>query len=143
MQTKARTLVNTLLSAVLGMLGFATTSCNMYGTPVLMFTLDGKVTNEDYMPLQNIEICVKHITNGGPKTHDVYAYTDNIGYYRTKPYDAFGSDVFTVIASDTSGVYMADTTIIYSKEIVYKHSSSWTSNGSASAVFVLKKNNEQ
>lgn len=117
MTTKLITLLNLLLSTVIGLLGFgcATHSSPIvaeYGVPHAEFTVKGKVSNKANEPLENIQIILKR----GSKDDTGIIYLENFDalytntegdYYKYYP-DVFPLTYSRVIVNDTTEVYASD-----------------------------------
>ncbi len=127
METKVRNGINTLLTFILGILGFSCTSNPSpievaYGVPSAEFTLKGRVSNEEKESLSDIQIVLRKGWKDGEDT--VYwddfcdtLYTDAEGKFYRYYESLFPHEYSRIIANDTTGVYASDSiegTISYS-----------------------------
>lgn len=133
-----------LMSAVLGLLGFGSFSCGMYGVPSAHLTLDGCVKNENDEPLKDIQIVIARGWIGDDTFAYVKEWTDTIytdsegKYYKYSNKDDPTNKV-RIIANDTTGFYASDS---IDASITYKGGHQWY-RGKASITrnFILKKDN--
>lgn len=106
MKTRLLLCINTLLVALMGMLGFS--SCigmRKYGVPYTDLEAHGTVTDTEKQPLENIQVQVKY--HGWPISKAEYTNAD--GQYEiiegepdTPP------DSVDIVATDTAGIYAPD-----------------------------------
>ncbi len=111
MKVKLLNKINALIGILLSLLGFGCFAGCKYGNPPLVeygcphATIDatGTVTDDEKRPLENIRVTVS--------AHGVYseAYSDKEGEYQATDYGAFPVEYVDVIATDTAGIYQADT----------------------------------
>lgn len=121
MKTKVLTIINSLLTFLLGIVGF--NSCK-YGSPVDLVTAEygcpyatlevsGTITDEESHPLQDIRVVVVHKNNpnvdSAVDTLAATAYTDEKGQYFTQNENIFPRDSLDIIVTDTSDTYAPDT----------------------------------
>lgn len=112
MKTKILSLLNVLLTFVLGLLGFQ--SCDVakkygpgpeveYGAPYAEYDVSGTITDEEEKPLKNMQIKLKE--NGVPIAPETYSGED--GKYALRE-EGFPMNRVDVVVSDTAGVYESD-----------------------------------
>ena len=113
MKVKFINKVNSLIGLLISVLGFGTISCGKkygvepvvaeYGVPYATIEATGTVTDEEKKPIENIRVTVS--------AQGVYseAYSDKEGAYQTTDNGAFPVEYVDVIATDTAGIYQADT----------------------------------
>ena len=127
MKTKIKTWINLLMTTVLGLLGFGTFSCGMYGVPAGDLTFEGQVTNNKKEELKGIQI----VRFGGwgdanPEMHwEDYAdtlYTNDEGRFYRYYENIFPLEYHRIIATDLSGVYESKDTVV---TVRYKHGHGW------------------
>ena len=95
-----------MISALIGVLGFAATGCDrygadLYGQPYAKFKIDGAVLNEEGSAIEGVKVYVRG--NYGDT-----ATTDRNGKYMFDAPDISSSREFWVMAKDPSGVYATD-----------------------------------
>ena len=130
MTIKIRTWFNILLGAILGFMGYGCDRTEKYGvvnptfpdvtakygTPTADLIFEGQVTNEEEIPLANMQIVHRDgwkNSEGNPHWNE-YAdtiYTDAEGKYNRAYEDVFPTELHKVIVNDTAGVYKSDSTV--------------------------------
>lgn len=127
MKTKARTWFNLLMTTVLGLLGFGTFSCGMYGVPSGDLAFEGQVVNEKQEPLKGIRI-VRAGGWGTPSSEMVWEdwpdtlYTNDEGRFSRFYAGTFPLEYQMVTATDPSGVYESSDIVLY---VQYKGGHGW------------------
>lgn len=140
MKTKVKTWVNALIGAVLGLLGFGTTSCyEKYGSPYGDFIFDAQVTDEEEMPLESAQVVLRGgwSENGWMGGGDTI-YTDAKGKIHKEFIVDPAFSHIKVVANDTTGEHQSDSIVT---EIQYKGKKGWYSGKATLNVqLTLKKN---
>ncbi|MBD5346273.1 MAG: hypothetical protein HDR92_03970 [Bacteroides sp.] len=148
MKQKLSAIVGSLMSVILGLLGFS--SCDqsepddpmllMYGSPYGEFKFSGLVTDEAGAPVEKARIIVRTVSDEkGNYYYTPYGtdtvMTDNKGKYEGKMGTNFPS--VRLLCEDPSGQYKPDSTDL---QLKYKDGEGWFM-GTASSVtnFKLKK----
>lgn len=108
----ARSFINVIISAFLGMFGLSGCLVAMYGVPQGTINFEGTVTDEKDKPLEGIKTGFScGWTDGAGNTSYMWQsalYTDADGrYFGTMISE--GGKMFRIIATDTSGIYAPDT----------------------------------
>lgn len=118
MKTKMRLWFNTILTFVLGVLGFSSCFRMEYGTPYATIEASGKVSDAEAQPVENIQVSIHH--NGYPVTGEVY--TNQAGCYDINS-SVFPTNKLDIVFCDTAGVYATDSVqvdVSYDKSEVSK-----------------------
>ena len=144
MKKKTLIIINSLLTALLGLFGFSSCFRVAYGTYHANFIVEGTVCNEDDEPLKNIQVVYHRGWRGD--TYTPYwlepdtLYTNEDGkFYQLSVYNG-SSEFQKLVVNDTTGVYASDsidTSITYSDG-----NGHWYLDhrkGELKAEFVLKK----
>ena len=102
---KAKLRWNALLTMILGLFGFGTFSCGMYGVPhVDGLDVNGKVTDTDNRPLKNMQVVID--PEGKYMLDTVYTSTDGTFHKYYRGWGDIGDYYHcTVVVNDLSGVY--------------------------------------
>jgi putative lipoprotein (rSAM/lipoprotein system) len=141
MKTKLfRTKCNNLLQRFirlfsLSSIAFVVTAC--YGSPYAEYDVRGQVTNEDYEPLEDMQVVVK--------SYNKYewadtVYTNQAGEFHTEyGMTSFGGDCLQVIVNDPKGEYLSDTVHVANNSMDKEKDSSWTAEYSVEVNIQLKK----
>jgi len=153
MKAKILTRFNALLTFLLGLLGFGLTDCAKkygvpveYGVPHATLEVNGKVTGEDAEPLENIRVVANYKFQDSKESLFEDVFTDENGNYQIGRIVIMPRDSIDIIATDTSGVYDADSVrvgVTYDRSNV-SEGDRW--NKGAGVVyhdFQLKKNNNK
>ncbi len=142
MKTKAKIWMNTLIGAVLSLLGFGTFSCGMYACPYADLTIDGAAMDDHGKPLPEIQIVHRSgwKDGSGHTSWHEYAdtlYTNSEGQYHAYKQGDFPMECHMLIAHDLTGKYESDS--VYSR-VTYAGGHGWY-KGKAyiTSVFILKE----
>ena len=142
MKTKAKIWMNTLIGAVLGLLGFGSFSCGMYACPYADLTIDGAVMDEHGKPVPGAQVVHRSGWNDGAGTRywQEYAdtlYADDEGQFHHYVQGDFPRECHMIIANDLTGKYESDS--VFSK-VTYAGGHGWY-KGKAfiTNVFILKE----
>lgn len=110
-RNKFLSLINSLIAAVLSIIGIGAASCDkigvtMYGTPSADLSLSGTITDaQTNQQLEDIQVVVKVGEYNGNDT----LYTDSEGNYNRFYNHILPSDTLTVQINDTAGNYESQT----------------------------------
>ena len=139
---KTKIWINSLIGAILSLLGIGTFSCGMYACPYADLTLDGAVMDEKGKPLPGIQVVHRYGWGDGAGTqywqpHADTLYTNDEGQFHRYVQRDFPNEYHMVIANDLTGKYESDS--IFSK-VTYAGGHGWY-RGKAyiTNVFLLKK----
>ena len=142
MKKRMLIIINSLLTALLGLFGFSSCFRVAYGTYHANFIVEGTVCNEDDEPLKNIQVVYHRGWRGD--TYTPYwlepdtLYTNEDGkFYQLSVYNG-SSEFQKLVVNDTTGVYASDS--IDTSVTNSDGNSRWyLSTGELKADFVLKK----
>ncbi|MBO4577250.1 MAG: radical SAM-associated putative lipoprotein [Paludibacteraceae bacterium] len=142
MKKRMLIIINSLLTALLGLFGFSSCFRVAYGTYHANFIVEGTVCNEDDEPLKNIQVVYHRGWRG--ETYTPYwlepdtLYTNEDGkFYQLSVYNG-SSEFQKLVVNDTTGVYASDS--IDTSVTNSDGNSRWyLSTGELKADFVLKK----
>ena len=139
---KTKIWINTLIGAILGLLGIGTFGCGMYACPYADLTLDGAVMDENGKPLPGAQIVHRFGWRDGAGTQywEPYAdtlYTNDEGQYHSYTHGDFPREYHMLIANDLTGTYESDSAF---SKVTYAGGHGWY-RGKAyiTTVFILKK----
>ncbi len=113
MKTKLNSWLNILLTSLLGLMGYGCDPMVKYGVPTGDLKLEGKVSNENNEPLQNIQVLHRPGWKDGAGTmywsgpQDTL-YTDSNGMFYLQYKFEMPMQYSKIIAHDTAGVYASD-----------------------------------
>lgn len=158
-ESRITTIINSLLSAVLAMLGFSACSDSegeeipdMYGTPYGHFQISGEVKDEDSKAVEGAMVIsrqFKYTDFCADKDANNYylsqgcdtAYTDRKGRYDLKAYSYLAGNEVEVVVEDHSGQYEDAFRLV---ELNYPDGNFWN-HGTAKAEvnFTLKKSEDK
>ena len=120
MKKKTLIIINSLLTALLGLFGFNSCFRVAYGAPYATSMVEGTITDENDEPLKNIQVTVMDVDirelylqgffhdigeDGTPS--EFLCYTNESGFYEWTSTEYF-CDSLHIIVQDTSGVYATD-----------------------------------
>lgn len=104
---KQRNLLSRILTATLGVLGFA--GCDgsgnnedMYGSPIVEFQVKGMVLSPEEKPLEGVQVIVRRAWNNHPMEADTL-YTNTQGEFESPEYRTVGIDQQKVYFNDVDG----------------------------------------
>lgn len=136
-KNKFHVLLNSLLTALLGLFSI---SCDMeclYGSPHADYDVSGEVTNQQGEPLESMQVAIK--TTEAPYWFDT-VYTNAAGQYDIQiGLSSFGGDCLEVVVNDTTGEFESDTLHIPPKKMHLVEQTEWTVKYAVDADFQLKK----
>lgn len=134
--------MNVWMTAVLGLMGFGSFGCVMYGVPSGDLTFEGKVLNEEQEEFPDVQV----VRRGGwkddvPQMHwEEYAdtlYTNSSGEYYKERQRIFPLKYQKITVTDPSGMYEPQDTVV---SIRYKGGIGWyEGKAHLNMNFVLKK----
>jgi len=136
---KLRILLNTLLTAIMGMFGI--TSCIapvLYGPgmPEDIVEIDGEVTNEEGEPLESMQVVI----NTSRITLSDTVYTNASGEFeRAYGFPQEGNDTLLIEVNDTSNVYASEKVRIPFSQMTKETESQWETEYSVDVKVQLKK----
>ena len=139
---KAKIWINSLIGAILSLLGFGSFGCGMYACPYGDLTVDGAVLDENGKPLPHIQVVRRSgwRDDAGTQYWEPYAdtlYTSDEGQFHRYVQGDFPHEYHMLIANDTNSTYQSDSVMV---KVEYKGGHSWY-RGKAyiTNVFLLKK----
>ena len=116
-------------------IAFVVTAC--YGTPYAEYDVEGQVTNENYEPLEDMQVVVKSYNEH--EWADTI-YTNQAGEFRTEyGITSFGGDCLQVIVNDPKGEYLSETVHVANNSMDKEQESSWSAEYSVKLNVQLKK----
>ena len=103
MRNKLLSWVNRCIVAMVSFLGFqCCVSCaNKYGVPYVQLVVQGKVTDTQEKPLDNMQVVVSQYWRNDT------TYTNGKGEYSSYG-EYVGQDSMTIVVNDTAGAYVSD-----------------------------------
>ena len=109
MKAKLNSWLNILLTSLLGLMGYGCVPMVKYGVPTGDLTLEGKVSNENNEPLQNIQVIHRQgWKDGAWRGPQDTLYTDSNGMFYRQYQSEMPMQYRKIIVHDTAGVYASD-----------------------------------
>ena len=113
MKAKLNSWLNILLTSLLGLMGYGCVPMVKYGVPTGDLKLEGKVSNENNEPLQNIQVIHRQGWKDGAGTmcwreYQDTLYTNSNGMFYRQYKSEIPTQYIKIIVHDTAGVYASD-----------------------------------